>query len=107
MLEISRSSRAELDLVEIAEYLGKRNPDAAIRVLDSIEATFHRLAEQPDLGTHPTYLNRTEDGNVRMKPDLKFPIYLIFFEIIGDYAYIHRVIHARRDLPVVFEDPDL
>jgi toxin ParE1/3/4 len=43
-------ARVYLDLDEIAEHIQKDNPRAALRFLDSAEATFESLAEMPGLG---------------------------------------------------------
>lgn len=104
MLPVTRSSRAELDIAEIATYLGERNLDAALEVLDAIEATITLLRIQPRLGVHPTYLGRPQDAKVRMKLVSKFPTYLVFFEELHGALHIHRVLHSSRDLPSVFEE---
>ena len=103
MLPVTRSSRAELDIADIATYLGERNLDAAFEVLDAIEATITLLRTHPKLGVHPTYLTRSQDVDVRMKLVSHFPTYLIFYEELHGALHIHRVLHSSRNLPSVLE----
>lgn len=85
------SLRAKQDLEEIADYLGERNPPAALKVLDMIFDRVAVLATQPllgevrdDLPGHPRVLC---SGN-----------YLILYQPASDGVDIARIVHAARDV---------
>jgi toxin ParE1/3/4 len=95
MRRIIRKPRAKSDLLEIWRYLAERSPNAADRLLDSIEEAAFLLAEHPFAG--------------RARPELgenlrSFPVksLVIFYLPRQDGIDIIRVLSARRDL----EDQD-
>jgi hypothetical protein len=59
------------DLVDIASYIAKDNPDAAMLLLVEIEQTFQFVA--PEVGTlyHPA---RKSLSDIRMMPVVAYPI---------------------------------
>jgi toxin ParE1/3/4 len=78
------------DLEEIVSYLGARNPSAATRLTDRIEAECWRLARDPRTG--------------QLRPDLSsdlrfFPFgnYLIFYRESPEGIEVIRIMHAARD----------
>ncbi len=78
------------DLDEIVRYIGARNPAAAARLTDRIEAECWRLARNPGV------------GQIRpdLAPDLRFfPIgsYLIFYRESSEGIQVIRLIHGSRD----------
>lgn len=90
MRTIRRSPRAEIDLLEICDYIARDNPAAAERQLDRIEYACRVLAENPLAGPVRNDL----------APGLRFyPVgnYLIFYEDRGDRLLIVRVLHGARD----------
>jgi plasmid stabilization system protein ParE len=90
------------DLVEIASYIAKDDPDAAAVVLDEIERTFHLVASFPEAGTlyHPA---RKSLSDIRMMPVTAYPNYLVFYNAIqdGDGVRILHVLHAARDIATI------
>ena len=50
MSRILRTPQARLDLIEIGLYIAEDNLEAALEVLDSMEAKFQLLARSPELG---------------------------------------------------------
>lgn len=86
------------DLVEIAQYIAKDNPQAALRVLEAIERTFLRLASFPDSGTE-YHAARTLAPGLRMTPVEGFRQYLIFYRPLLDKRGIRvlYVMHAARE----------
>ncbi len=95
MATVHRSSRAEIDLIEIWGYIAKDDPLAADRQLDRIDAACEMLAENPRGGP------RRED----LARDLRFyPVgnYLIFYAAADDGITVVRVLHGARDYPHEF-----
>ena len=92
MRRITRTSRAEEDLIDIWRYIAKDNPSAADKLLDAIDAAFRRLALNPRIG--------------RARPDFAprlryLPVgnYLIFYCEVPGGIEIVRVLHGARYLP--------
>ena len=88
------TSRAHLDLVEIALHIAKENPAAADRWLDGFDEKCKALAHMPELG--------------RKRPDLApglrgLPMgsYVIFYRLIPDGIQVVRVLHGARDIPTL------
>ena len=96
MATAHRSSRAEIDLIEIWAYIAKDDPLAADRQLDRIDAACEMLAENPQGGP------RRED----LARGLRFyPVgnYLIFYTVGEDGIAVARVLHGARDYPHEFQ----
>ena len=96
MATADRSSRAEIDLIEIWGYIAKDDPLAADRQLDRIDAACEMLAENPQGGP------RRED----LARGLRFyPVgnYLIFYTAGDDGITVVRVLHGARDYPHEFQ----
>ena len=96
MAAVHRSSRAEIDLIEIWGYIAKDDPLAADRQLDRIDAACEMLAENPQGGP------RRED----LARGLRFyPVgnYLIFYTTGEDGITVARVLHGARDYPHEFQ----
>ncbi len=86
--------RARLDLIEIADYIGGRSPDAADRLLDRLMAACEMLDRRPALG-------HARPDLVPLRDDIRFwPVgrYLIVYR--GDPAGIQviRILNAYRDV---------
>ena len=86
-----KSSRAELDIGSIWDYVAADNIKAADTLLDRIERTFDMLAETPLAGRARHELAR----NLR-----SFPVgsYVIFYFPIPDGVEIVRVMSGRQDI---------
>jgi toxin ParE1/3/4 len=89
---LTRTLRAEEDLIEIWLSIATDNPAAADRLLDTIERTCRRLARSPHLGP--------------ARPDLAaglryLPVgrYLILYREVDNGVEIVRIIHGARYLP--------
>ena len=96
MAAVHRSSRAEIDLMEIWGCIAKDDPPAADRQLDRIDAACEMLAENPQGGP------RRED----LARGLRFyPVgnYLIFYTAGEDGITLVRVLHGARDYPQEFQ----
>lgn len=83
---------AELDLLEIWEYISQDSEDAADLFLDRIYAQCGAIAKTQ-------YIGRSRDdefgSGIR-----SFPIgqYTIYYSIEDDAVEIHRVLHGARDI---------
>lgn len=95
MARIQRTGTSLADYRTIARYISRRDPTAAERMLERIDATLKRLAQTPHLGPSTEELGR----NLR-----RFPVgnYLIFYEPIPNGVRVFRVIHAARDITAEF-----
>lgn len=89
-MKLRLTPRAESDLVEIASYLVKRNPQAARRVEDALHDAFALI------GTYPQVGHELRDG-VRRLALPRYP-YLIFYGVNEAEAMIDvfAVRHAAR-----------
>lgn len=86
---------AELDLLEIWDYIADDSMDRADEFLDRIEEKLQRLACNPGLG-------RKRD---ELLPGLQsFPIgnYVVFYREIKDGIDVIRVLRGSRDIEAIF-----
>ncbi|MFN5765337.1 MAG: type II toxin-antitoxin system RelE/ParE family toxin [Pseudanabaena sp.] len=87
---------AELDLLDIWDYIADDSPDRADDFLDRIESKLLVLAQNSGLGR-----KRPE-----LLPDLRsFPIgnYVVFYQQIEDGIDVIRLLHGSRDIEEVFK----
>ena len=98
---VFRSSVAEADLAEIAQYLAERNLDSAIHFLDAAESTFEQLADSPELGSVGEYHSIRLDGVRRWRID-GFKKYLDFYREIAEGIHVLRVLHGARNIEAIF-----
>lgn len=94
MIRYRLSRQADEDLDAIADYLGGRSPEAALRVLEALHETFTTLGESPHLGTLRNDLRPALRVFRCKKPA---DSYLVFYFPLADGVEISTVIHASRD----------
>lgn len=89
------TSRADVDLDEIVDFIAKDNIEAAITVEERLTHTFEMLGNNPKIG--------------RERPDLdyglrSFPVdsYIVFYRAWSSEVLIVRVLHAARDIDAIF-----
>ncbi|OBZ96129.1 hypothetical protein ADU59_07140 [Pararhizobium polonicum] len=85
------SEQAADDLTAIHDYIADTNPDAARRVVDSINAKIRSIAA----------LGLTGTSRDDMRPDLRvilFRNHLIYFRVTASHLLIVRIFHGRQDL---------
>ena len=92
---------ADQDLQDISYYIALDNEEAAQRVYESILVTCAMVAEIPDMGRRPMYV---EDQDILFVNVQEFKRYLVFYRKRSDDVLILRVIHGARDLPALFND---
>jgi toxin ParE1/3/4 len=89
---VTRTARAEEDLIEIWVYIARNNPRAADSLLDAIDNACQRLADNPRLGP----------ARPDLAPDLRYFIvgrYLVLYRIVQDGIEAIRIVHGARHLP--------
>jgi toxin ParE1/3/4 len=87
---------AELDLLDIWNYIADDSPDRADDFLDRIESKLMTLAQNSGLGR-----KRTE-----LLPNLRsFPIdnYVVFYQQIDGGIDVIRLLHGSRDIEKTFK----
>lgn len=68
-MRVRYTETALADIDSIFFYVHERNPTAAARIVESVEATAARLA------THPQSARKTDEPGVRMTPIARFPVF--------------------------------
>jgi len=89
------------DALEIAEYIGTDNPEAAARFVPALEAACEKLAQLPGMGS-VRHCGRKGLKGVRIMPVTGFENYLIFYAAVGTSIKVIRILHAARDFPTLF-----
>ncbi len=90
---------AEKDYDWIAMYLAERNVSAAWRFCESVEKTVAMLCRTPAMGEMCRY---APNRGIRLRGDVEFPKYLIFYRVENDTLLIVRVLHGSRDYANLF-----
>jgi len=101
-LRILYTQDAVDDLDSIFDYISQDKQTAAAKLLEKIENSILKLAENPRMGTVlPTNdLSLVEPGYRR----IVVQPYLIFYRIGNDEIFIARVLHSRQDwMNLLFE----
>lgn len=91
MGRVFRTRRARQDLVEIWSYVARDDIQVADRLLDRLDGSCARLAENPETGA----------ARDDIRPGLRHAVvgqYLILYRIVEGGVEIVRVVHGRRDL---------
>jgi toxin ParE1/3/4 len=95
-------SIAVRDLGEAYAYIGEEAPEAAERLLDSVERSIELLLENPSAGRLSEFPSTRARG-IRSWSPRGFPNYLIFYKADGNGLEIIRFLHGARDLPQFLE----
>ena len=96
MASVLRTAQANGDLVEIWLYVAAENPQAADRLLATIDAKCEMLAKFPEMG------QRCDE----LAPSLRcFSAgnYVIFFRPVDAGIEVIRVVSGARDIESLFE----
>jgi toxin ParE1/3/4 len=93
------SRLAKRDLEQIADYIGERNPSAAVRQLEKLLRTLETLASEPLMGE----LRRDLPGMPRA---FSSGNYVILYKPAQRGIHVIRVAHAARDLPSLLRQRD-
>lgn len=91
---------AEQDLLDILDYIGRDDPDAARRFVDRVDQTIGRLALFPKAGRRPRDARLRRLGyHVLILDD-----YLVFYVITAHTIQARRVIHGARRYEFLLPD---
>lgn len=90
MLAIHWYNEAIEDLVEIVSYIAERDPQAAQRLRDRIEAAVELVAEQP-------YMHKV--GRVPGTREIVAHANYVVVYLVTDRIEVTAVVHTRRDYP--------
>jgi toxin ParE1/3/4 len=91
---------AEQDLLDILDYIGRDDPDAAPRFVDRVDRAIGRLALLPMAGRQPRDARLRRLGyRVLILDD-----YLIFYVITSRTVQVRRVIHGARRYEFLLPD---
>ncbi|MCH8827727.1 MAG: type II toxin-antitoxin system RelE/ParE family toxin [Chloroflexi bacterium] len=89
------SPEAQQDLTQIHDYIAQDSPDAALRLIVSLEQHCQTIAENPMIGqSRPELLHALRSFAAGS--------YIIFYRPTDDGIYILRVIHGARDIGTLF-----
>lgn len=86
------AGRARSDLMDIALYIARDNPDRAISFADEIEAYCESLIDFPERSP----VHSWENGRIVRRA--VYGNYLIFHEIRGDELIVLRILHGARNI---------
>lgn len=93
-MKLERTAQAEIDLIEIWQFIAKENPVAATKILKSLDARSHELLRNPKFGP--------------ARPDIKSDYrhlvngnYLILYRIKTNTIEIVRYLHGAKDLRIL------
>ncbi len=92
MAQVIYSPAAEYDLLDIAAYIARDNPDAASCWVQTIREKCRLLAEHPQMGEE-----RLAYGVPGCR-SFSIGSYVLFYRAIDDGIHIARVVHGSRDL---------
>lgn len=84
------------DLDQITGFIAKDNPEAAARLLDSLQERCRTLAERPGMGRSREELAPNLHSSHVGK-------YVIFYRPHDEGVEVLRVLHGARNLPKLFE----
>jgi len=95
MVQVYFTRAAREDLIAIWTHIADDNPQAADRVLDRLEESANRLADNPQMGP----------ARDDIRPGLRYLVsgsYLLLYRITDGGIEIVRAVHGRRDLNGLF-----
>ena len=95
MPQVLKRPQAETDLDDIWWHIAQDNPDAADRLLDTIDERCKTLAQFPYIGT-------SRDDLLPNLRSLPVGNYLIFYLPLPDGIEVVRVLAGMRDIDAIF-----
>jgi toxin ParE1/3/4 len=102
-MQLNYSTRAMIEIDEIAGYIQQNNPRAALRFLEAVEATAENLLLFPEFGARfETEIPKLVDLRVCLVRG--FEKYLVFYRLSAEIISIERVVLGSRDLPTILRE---
>ena len=96
MARVTRRPQAEIDILEIWDYIAEDSTVEADRWVDRLDERLSLWATQPMMG-------RARDELAPGIRSLSFGRYVVFFEPLPDGIDVVRVLHGSRDIDITFE----
>lgn len=88
-MKLEFSPASEADLVEIASFIARDNPERALTFVDELEGACAKLLDFPQSGVARPDIRQ----GLRSKPHG-----LIFYSVANNIVRIERILHGARDL---------
>lgn len=85
------------DAVRFGRIVAVGADEAALELVDALEAVRDLIAEHPSIGS-PRFAIETGIAELRALPLQSFP-YVALYTDDADAVRIHRVLHTSRDIP--------
>ena len=95
MARVTRRPQAEVDILEIWEYIAADSVEQADRWIDKLDRSLQLWATQPMMG-------RARDELAAGIRSLAFGRYVVFFAPLPEGIDIVRVLHGARDIDHTF-----
>lgn len=92
MLPVFWHPEAELDLLEIVQYIAERSPQAAIELSVLLRDSVIHLSEHP-------YLFKSSNRVLGCREIVVHPNYLVFYKVLDASVLVVKVAHARQQYP--------
>jgi toxin ParE1/3/4 len=96
MRQLLFTAMARDDLLQVARFIARDNPDRARTFVGELRRQCTRLVEQPNLGA-------SRDDCAKGLRMLAHGRYLIFYCLMDDGIKVERVLHSARDIGRLFE----
>ncbi|MNN35744.1 Plasmid stabilization system protein [compost metagenome] len=96
MRKLFFSARARDDLLQIARFIARDNPERARTFVGELRLQCSRLIDQPNLGV-------PKDDCAKGLRMITHGRYLIFYSVEGVDIMVERVLHGARDIVRLFE----
>src|SRR6201991_5105146 len=96
MPRVTRRPLAEVDILEIWDYIAEDSTVEADRWIDRLDGTLALWATQPAMG-------RSRNELATGLRSLAFGRYVVFFEPLSDGIDVVRVLHGSRDIDATFD----
>ena len=97
MARVVERPKARQELEDIAVFIGRRSPSAALRLLAAARKTFDALAAMPEMGAVWETENIRFQG-LRHFPIVRYPSYVIFYRPLADGVEVLHVLRGTRDV---------
>ncbi len=87
----------------IAYYIEQEAVDAALGFIDELEQAYLTIGEHPGIGS-TRWGDELDLPGLRSRGLAHYP-YLVFYVERADHVDVWRVLHARRDVSEVVDEP--
>lgn len=100
---IVRREQADQDISQAADYyVAEGGERLELRFVDALDAAFEHLERNPGMGSL-RYAEKLRHSDLRFWAVKRFP-YLIFYVDQPTHIDVWRVLHDKRDLPLLLQD---